>query len=167
MIAFAIGIAAVGLFAIRRHHRRHLAWCHHGAPWGYGHGGGGDDGSLGGPRWRGGRPWRRLAFLYDQLDTTPGQERVIQREVRGLMMLGRAQRRGLRDARADLGRALAGDQVDQPALEAALARGDAAWAELRAAAAASLVQIHGVLDSEQRAQLGRYLGAAPGGAPFR
>lgn len=172
MIPLAIGVALFGIFAVRRAHHRH-AWRHAGdGAW---HAAGRcasdprvDPDDLG-PRWYRGRAWRRLASLYAALETTPAQERVIQREARALTELAQRQRSMLRDGRGDLGRAIAGDAVDDAALEAALARADEGWAELRRATAASVRAVHEVLDPEQRTRLARWLGGGgvAGRGPFR
>src|SRR5262245_12683972 len=102
MIGFvALGLAAAGLIALKRHHRRRHAWaygggCGHRRGWHHHHHRHGDwydDG----PPWRGG-PYRVMAWL----GTTPGQEKVIREEAERLRERGRVAHDEAHAARGDL-----------------------------------------------------------------
>src|SRR6188768_3436374 len=119
MIALAVGLGVLGIFALRRARRR----CHgagyygygwHG-PWGPHHGGGDDEGDdddrhhghrFSGRRGRRGR-WVLHAAL-SRIDATPAQERVIVGEIDKLRDRMRDTRHGLQDANVDLAAALRG-----------------------------------------------------------
>lgn len=168
MIGLAIGLGALGFFIAHRARRRAWAygygggcggrdWHHHG--WG-GHGGYG----------RGRGDW--LRFVSHHLDTTPAQERVIQREVGTLLETARDARRGAFDGREHLARAIGGTAFDADAATAAFGGLTTAAAALQTQAIESLRKIHEVLDDEQRKQLSqlveggrwRFRGA---GGPYR
>lgn len=176
----AIGLGVLGLFAMRRAHRRYRAYhgyYGHGCG-GYGHGGPGHgDGwhghGHGGPPWaRGrGRRWMLHAAL-ERIDASPAQERAIIGEIDRLKERVRAVRSTFKEGRGDLAAAVRGDVLDDAALGAALGRADAAHAEVRSAAIDALRGIHGVLDAKQRAQVAELLdrgGGAwwRGGGPYR
>lgn len=175
----AIGLGALGLFAMRRAHRRCRAYHFYGhghgcgghgyGPWGSG--GPGDHGWHG--HW-GGPPWARgrrffLHALFERIDATPAQERAIVGEIDRLKERVRGVRGGLKDGRGDLAAALRGDSLDDAALGAALGRADAAHTEIRAAVIDALRGVHGVLDAKQRAQVADLLdrGGWWRGGPYR
>lgn len=180
MIALAVGLGVLGIFALRRARRR----CHGGGyrsygwhgPWASAEGCGDGDcdehgehvhehGDHGAPwmmrgrrhgwhgrRGRRGRWGRRwmLNRALDRIEATPAQERVIVGELDRLQEKLRDTRGGLRDARGDLAAALRGPVLDDAALGAVLGRVDGATAEARAAALDALRNIHAVLDDKQR-----------------
>jgi hypothetical protein len=118
-----------------------------------------------------GRDWW-LGFVSRELDTTPAQERVIQREVHTVLEKAHEARSGLRDGRADLARAVSGPAFDDGAAAAAFAPAEHAVGDVRGAAIDALRRIHEVLDDEQRKRLGelveggRFRGG-PFGGPYR
>jgi hypothetical protein len=164
MIGLALGLGAIGFFIAHRARRYALAGgCgkgrHHGWHGGW-HGGH--------HRWGGHRDgW--LGIVSSRLDTTPAQERVIQREVRGLVERARDARRGAFDGKADLARAVGGTTFDPTAAQAAFAGLTSATKELEAAAIEALRKIHEVLDDEQRKELARLIdsGGWRFGGPYR
>ena len=173
----AIALGLMGLFALRRAHRRcrgyHGCGPHgfHGGHDGYdGHEGYGGHGPWGSPwRRRGGRRWMLHAALA-RIDATPAQERAIVAEIDRLKERVRAVKSGMKDARGDLAAAIRGASLDDAALGGALGRADGAHAEIRAAALDALRAIHGVLDEKQRAQLADMLDRGGGwwrGGPYR
>ena len=183
MIALAVGLGVLGIFALRRARRRCYGGGHgygwHG-PWASaecGHYGGCDDGDLAGDgehehgehghhgrHGRHGRygrgPWMRrrgrrwmLHAALSRIDATPAQERVIVGEIDRLQERVHAARGGLHDGRVDLAAALRGPLLDDAALGAVLGRVDGATGEVRAATIEALRNIHAVLDDKQRAEL--------------
>jgi Spy/CpxP family protein refolding chaperone len=162
MIGLALGLGAIGFFIAHRARRRAFAGgCgrhgHHG--W---HGGGWHG------RWHG-RDGGWLGFLSGRLDTTPAQERVIQREVRGVVERARDARRGAFDGKAELARAIGGTTFDATAAQAGFAGLSNATKELETAAIEALRKIHEVLDDEQRKELARLIegGGWRFGGPYR
>jgi Spy/CpxP family protein refolding chaperone len=171
MIGLAIGLGALGFFIAHRARRR--AWAH-----GYGGGGcgrGGWHGHHGG--WGGGGMYGRgrgdwLRFVSHRLDTTPAQERVIQREVGTLLETARDARRGAFDGREHLARAIGSATFDADAATAAFGGVTNAAAALQTQAIEALRKIHEVLDDQQRKELSemieggrwRFRGAA---GPYR
>jgi uncharacterized membrane protein len=160
MICLAIGLGALGFFAMRRarycHHHdghRHGPWHHH--HW-HRH------------RWDRQR-WMMHAALA-RIDASPAQERAIIAEAEKLHERVHAAKRNLREGRADLGAAIRGPVLDEAALGAVLGRTDAAMSEVRTAVIEALRNIHGVLDDGQRARLADMLDLGGGfwrGGPYR
>lgn len=131
MFGFLIGTAClVGLYKVTR-------------------GGWGHPGHRG--RWGRGR-WM-LRGLFQRLDTSPGQEKVITESFEALR--GAASRfRGEADKlRADLSAALRGETMDHEPLKAAFHRQDALVEALRRELLVSLGKVHEALDPRQRGEL--------------
>ena len=91
--------------------------------------------------------------LFERLDTTPGQERVLRAALDDLMDGLHAARRDLEDSRKDLARALRAEAFDAEAMGEVFARHDAALAALRRTAMDGLGRTHEVLDDKQRQRL--------------
>lgn len=162
MICLALGLGALGFFAMRKARRCHG---HHG-----GHG------------WRGwhhhhhhhGRHGRRRWMLHAALariDASPAQERLIIAEIEKLEERVHGARRNLTDARGDLAAAVRNPVLDDAALGAVVGRVDASTGEVRAAMLESLRAIHATLDERQRAQLADLIDRRGGGSwrtgPYR
>ncbi|HEY1556361.1 MAG TPA: hypothetical protein VGF94_16115 [Kofleriaceae bacterium] len=161
MICLALGLGALGFFALRRARRCHRG-CHGGYGYGhYGHWGGHEGG------------WRRrgLFMALSHLDASPAQERTIIGEVDKLKERLHAAKAGLRDGRGDLAAAIRGSALDDAALGAVLGRVDTATGEARGAILDALRNIHGVLDDGQRERLASFLDQGwwrrSGGGPYR
>lgn len=107
-------------------------------------------------RFRRGRG-RWLRGLFERLDTTPGQEKVIREAVGDVMDEAKSARRAFPSMRSNLGAAFAADSLDEAAIEDAMAPGDEGLARLRVAMNEALRRIHEVLDDEQRQRLARWL----------
>jgi uncharacterized membrane protein len=134
---------------------------HHG---GYDRGGWNDDdvgGGFGFGGWRGGRGGFVLRALFEQLDTTPGQEKAIAAALAELREKGRAVKDEARDARGDLARAFRGESLDAETLGTAAARASTAIDGLRDAGIGALLKVHEVLDPRQRAILADLLERGP------
>lgn len=112
----------------------------------------------GGRRWhhshRGGRWGRaRLRWLFERLETSPGQEKVIVKTVDEVMEAFAKVRDEVGPSRAALGRALRGEQFDGAALRELFARHDVAMDNLRRTVQGGLAQVHEALDPRQRREL--------------
>jgi Spy/CpxP family protein refolding chaperone len=174
MIGLALGLGALGFFIAhkaRRHGFAYARGCHGGHHRGWGGPGGPGWGRHGG--YGGGPGDGVLRFISSRLDTTPSQERVIQRELGALVERARDARRGAFDGKADLARAMGSPVFDDSAATAGLAGVGKAADELSTQAIESLRKIHEVLDDEQRKELARLIegggwrfGGRPGG-PYR
>lgn len=151
MFGFLVG--AVCLYALVRTVRGGR-WAHASGPWM----GGGWHG-----RWHGGersgRPGSRgmLRWLFERMETSPGQERVLSEAADAL----RGTMEGWRDdaarVRADVARSIRGEAFDGAALDEAFARADARMATLRETLKAQAARVHEALDGRQRAELSELL----------
>lgn len=166
MFGFLLGGASLaGLLYMLRGHHRHGGYSY------AGHGCGGRRETCGGqhswghhdgpPPWtRGGFRARRRFFLrrlFEELDTTPGQEKVIGRAVDRVGEAGHTLRGELRGSLGGLGEALRADALDDSTLQGLFAELDAALAEFRTAAVDALKEIHEALDERQRAQVADFI----------
>lgn len=150
--------------------------------WG-GHGGGwderggpeyGEHGGHGGPFRTHGRAWggggfRRggmqsffLRRLFEHLDATPGQEKVIAAAVEEMRQAMREHRSELQKTRADIAKAMRGANFDEVVLGELFARHDTAIEAMRKAAVGALGKVHEALDERQRARLADLLEQYPG-----
>ncbi|MDP2342021.1 MAG: hypothetical protein Q8O67_13770 [Deltaproteobacteria bacterium] len=175
MLGFVVGsVCLVALVKLLRHgrscgggygHRRHGCggggcggggggwrnrhWGHHhhhqGQDRGYG---GGYEGDFGVDDDRGGPVF--LRSLFSQLETTPGQERVI---IEGLKELkaafGKAKAASRKSAR-DLGEALRGETLSMDSMGSVFASLDEGTDAVRNGSFSALTKIHEVLDERQR-----------------
>jgi uncharacterized membrane protein len=196
MLGLLIGTA--GAFALmaaarRRHFAHHCAA--HRAWHGGWHGGGWHDEGGPGPGFESGpgfgfgrgrhgrRGWRRgfgfrpgrawLYWLFEHLDASPAQEKLIRQEADQLFEKARAFRTELFDSRATLAEAMRGEVFDSGTVADRLAGHDVALHALRLEAVAALGRIHESLDERQRERLadllstGRRPGPGPDGGPYR
>jgi Spy/CpxP family protein refolding chaperone len=164
MLGFFVGIGSlIGLAALKHRYHHHGG---HGCGRGYGHHGHGH----GGP----GRHWRRrpLWMIFEHLDTTPGQEKLIREELERLWDQRDSLARAWRGAGDELGQILRTDTVDEAAIDGILAKHEQGLTEVRQQIARSLARIHEALDERQRERLARFLGnrgwrGSPFGGPYR
>jgi len=161
MLGFLFGTAClVGLVWVfkRGHHR--------GCGYGHGQGHGRRHG-----HWRGERGSWMLRWIYERLDTTPGQEKVIRSATEELFDKFREAKRTVQDSRGDVARAFRADDFNAEILGDVFSRHDGALDELRRAVVGALAQVHDVLDEKQRARLAEILESMPGrrwgGGPYR
>lgn len=185
MLGFIIGTAClIGLIKTVRRGRCHGALgCGHGYDDGYGGGdfgghgcGGHRHGGWGGPRghhhhrgpwgqrggWgegadgRGAGRWM-LRPLFERLNTTPGQERVILEAFEAL----RAQRQAVRDAMqatgADAAKAFRGESLDEAHMGEAFAKQNEALESTQKALFDALHKVHEALDPDQRRELADWM----------
>lgn len=133
MFGYIFGIACLAgaLFSVRRA-RRYASW-------------------RGGPgRWS---PRGPLRHVFERLDTSPGQEKVL---VQAAEDVGQAAEklRGLwGDTRSAWAQALRGEHFDGASLREQDAKQDALVDELRKTIHASLAKVHEALDPRQRLEL--------------
>lgn len=151
MFGFIIGLASLfGLvYVLRGGHRGHFGGgCGHRSHHHHRRGG-----------WRKGGRWRGrwLRGLFERLDTTPGQEKVIREAIGDVMDEAKSARRAFPDVRSNLGAAFASASLDEAAVENAMAPADEGLARLRVAMSEALRRIHEALDDEQRQRLARWL----------
>jgi Spy/CpxP family protein refolding chaperone len=147
MIGIVVGAAvAVGLFSMaRRARRRMYGYAMHGGCGGHGGGHGY------------GRRRRLMRWLFEKLDTTPGQEKVIMGALEELRENRAALREELDQTRGDIARVVRGGLVDDTALEEAFARHDRLLARLRVSFVEAARKATESLDERQRKALGDLL----------
>ncbi|MCE9667854.1 periplasmic heavy metal sensor [Myxococcus stipitatus] len=134
MFGFVFGTACLaGLFYTARGGRH---WRHH--PWGRGgHGG-----------------WRfRLRWLFERLDTSPGQEKVLIRAAEEVFEAFAKVRDEAGPSRTTVATALRGEHFDGGAVREMFTRHDAALEEARRVFQGALAQVHEALDPRQRREL--------------
>lgn len=169
MFGFIIGTACLlGLVGVvRRGRRRHWGhgYGHHGHGHGCGRGGGhwhghrghhGHHGHHGHDDWdgpRGGFRGGPLYWLFDHLETTPGQEKVIREAVEEMRDKARESKKEVRASGEDVARALRSELFDETLVGDMFARQDDQVRELQKAFAGALAKIHDALDDKQRARL--------------
>ncbi len=141
MFGFLIGtLSLIGLIKVVRHGR------------GWGHGGDG----------RGPRNWM-LRRLFQRLDTTPGQEKVIAQAFDNLHEKGRAIRDEAYRSRSSFGQAFKGEHFDSAAVNATFEKQQAALDDMKKAMLEAMQSVHEALTPEQRAEAGDLLEFGPGG----
>lgn len=165
MFGFIIGtVCLIGLIKVLRHGHGHgYGW---GGGWGYGHCGGhghchgerGErddwDGERRGPFGRRGGfgfgPRAFLRGLFERLETTPGQEKVILSAVDEVRDAMRGARGEVGKTRTDVAQAFGGDHFDAEVMGAVFSRHDDALANVRKAFVGALSKVHEALDERQR-----------------
>jgi hypothetical protein len=129
--------------------------------WGGGHHGYGYEGEHRG--WGGGGgPSVLLRALFERLETTPGQEKVIVAAYDEMREAGREARGELKAARADVAKAMRSPGVDEVLFGEMFARQDAALLTLRKAAVGAVARVHDALDEKQRARFADLIESGPG-----
>jgi hypothetical protein len=139
---------------------------HHGyfVPYGYHrHWRGGYHGYADYPGGSGRRGSRRFAarWLFEQLDTTPGQEKAIMKSLETLQEQLATGRGELGAARKELAQALGGDVLDQSALTSALSKVEGLFDKARTELIHSLTEVHTALDGKQRKLLAELIADFP------
>jgi hypothetical protein len=175
MLGFVIGtLCLIGLVKTLRWGRRHRAYGYgygyggcgssgfHGfsghGPFGGDHHGGWGDGGGGFGGWG---PGAMLRSLFQRLDTTPGQEKVILSAVDELREAGRKLRGEAGQTRADVAKAMRSPGFDEVLFGEMFARHDTSVEELRKAAVGAMAKIHDALDEKQRARLADLIESGP------
>jgi Spy/CpxP family protein refolding chaperone len=185
MFGFVIGLACLfGLARVIRGGRR--GWGHgwHGRRW---HGGCGSSGDCGpgghgpggwehddhdhghGHGWRGRARWGFMRGIFERLDTTPGQEKVVKSAFDEVRKAAEGVKDDLVSARGDVAKAFRSEAFDESIAGDLLSRHDAKMDELRKTLVGALAKVHGALDPEQRERLARFLENGPRrwGGPYR
>ncbi len=114
--------------------------------------------------WRGHRHFgqrRMLHWLFQRLDTTHGQEKVIATAVEDLNQSWYGLRDELRLTREELARAMRSSQFDHQAVEGVWARHDKLINTLRERLTINLAKIHEALDPRQRELFADLLQSGP------
>lgn len=116
----------------------------------------------GGHGFRGGGPRRwMLRRLFERLDTTPGQEKVILEATERLEQNGRAAREAFFGGRAEFARAMQGEHFDTEAVNVAFEKQQASVDAFKKAVLESMQKIHEALTPEQRRVAGELLQYGP------
>jgi Spy/CpxP family protein refolding chaperone len=137
MFGFLIGtLSLIGLIKLSRFGR-------------YGHGAGGP------------RRWM-LRRLYQRLDTTPGQEKVIAEVLDDVERKGQAVREQFVTSRGGFARAMRGEHFDNAAVGEAFDAQQASLEELKKATREGMSRVHEALNPDQRKVLGDLLEHGPG-----
>lgn len=173
MLGFIIGIGSlIGLIAVLRAGRRGRCgsgWGGHGGWHGHHHHRGRGWGGWHGQRGGGARTW--LRFLFERLETSPGQEREITAAVEELMAKARELREEGNATRNDVAKALRQESLDENALGELFSRHDDRLRDVQKAFAGALGRVHLALDPEQRVRLAEMIESAPRnfgfGGPYR
>lgn len=142
-------------------YRRHGGW--HGGDWGHGEEEGWDDQP---PRGHRGRGRRKLSWLFERLDTTPEQERVLTetfRELKGSLQNIAEKAAASREEWAS---ALESESFDEVMVGNAVAGFESAVDDARKTTLDAFAKVHNALDPSQRKQLARWL-RSRGFAGFR
>ena len=144
--------------------------CYRYAGRGWGGGGGGYAGD-GGPRgWHGGfrsrgfGPRFILRSLFERLETTPGQEKVIVQAADDLMGAFRDAKGKLRETRGDFASVFRGEMVDEATLSDIFMKHDTVISETRRTAVEAIRKAHEALTEEQRSRVADFIERGRGGS---
>lgn len=103
-----------------------------------------------------------LYRAFEELDTSPGQEKAIRGALGELKSSFDELRPELRAVRSQVAQTLTAESFDGPEFEASLDRQVQALGRVRPVVAHTLGRIHEALDPDQRRRLARFLEAGPG-----
>lgn len=141
--------------------------------WGGRHGHGHHEGWGGG-----GPPWARGGFgrgmmlraLFQRLEATPGQEKVIAQALEELRGEAEKHRGELRQSRADVAKAVRSEGFDEVLFGELFSRHDVTIEAMRKAAMGAIGKVHAILEPKQRERFAEIIegGLSRGsGGPFR
>lgn len=111
-----------------------------------------------------------MRFLFERLDTTPGQEKEITAAVEEFVEQARALRGEGQTSRDDLAKLLRTESLDEDALGELFGRHDERLRDLQKAFADALGRVHQALGPQQREQLAEMIEsrrASGFGGPYR
>jgi hypothetical protein len=155
MLGFLVGAACLYMLA-RTLRGGRWAFAHGPGPWGRSRWGGWRHegwGSQGRPGGRG-----RLRWLFERIDTSPGQEKVIAEAADALRDTLHGWRDDAERMRSDVARSIRGETFDAAALEEAFARAEARLGTVRETLRGQAARVHEALDLRQRAELADLVG---------
>ena len=163
MFGFVVGTASlVGLIAVLRRgrgggHHWHRGWRGHRHGIGLGQQGHGRHGRDHG---HARRHWM-LRWLYERLDTTSGQEKVLASAAEDLEARLRQMYSELEQLRKDAGRSVRGSQFDAAPIRESFARQRAHLETLEESVVGHLGRVHEALDEAQRGALAELISDGP------
>ena len=108
------------------------------------------------------RPGFLLRGLFQRLDTTPGQEKVITEAVNDVRAAAKKLREEAKSSRVDVAKAMRGSAFDEVLFGDLFARHDTAMEGIRKSVVGALAKIHDALDERQRARLADLIERGPG-----
>ena len=103
-----------------------------------------------------------LYRAFEELDTSPGQEKAIRGALGELKSSLDELRPDLRAVRSQVAQTLTAESFDGPEFEASLDRQVQAFGRVGPLVARTLGRVHEALDPDQRRRLARFLEAGPG-----
>lgn len=95
-------------------------------------------------------PRRMLRWVFERLETSPGQEKVILGAIDGVRAVGEKFRGELANVRAEIARAMRGEHFDGTSLGELFGKHDQLIHALRESLLGGLAQVHEALDDRQR-----------------
>ncbi len=107
-----------------------------------------------------------LYRLFEELDTSPGQEKAIRSAVAELRGTLGGLRPGLNETKSSVATALANETFDGAGLESVIGARVAELSGVGSALAVAIGKVHDALDAEQRRRLARFIQALPHGHAF-
>ena len=123
---------------------------------------------------RGAGRWGVLRALFERLEPSLAQERVIAASYEELRESAMKAREEVRSTRRDVARAVRGPQLDATLLGEVFARHDGALEALRKSAVGAVAKVHDALDERQRERLADLIESGlgfghrwSGGGPYR
>jgi Spy/CpxP family protein refolding chaperone len=119
-------------------------------------------------RYHGGRHFRRGGFfglyrLFDELDTSPGQEKAIRSALTELRSSVTAMRPHLEQTRRSVSSAFSSETFDSGALESSLDAHAAEASSLTRALVVAIGKTYDALDPDQRRRVARFVDSLPYG----
>ncbi len=126
----------------------------------------GERGGWGGGGWRdGGAFWLRA--LFERLDTTPGQEKVIKEAIDELRKNASELRDEGKHTRSDVAKAVKSPSFDETVMGELFARHDTHLEKMRKEVVGAIAKVHAVLDDKQRDTLAELIERGPFGGGSR
>ena len=107
-----------------------------------------------------------LYRLFEELDTSPGQEMAIRSALDELRQTLGALRPRLKETRHDVAAAFSSEALDVGAVERALDAPLQDVSQSRGALVSAIAKVHEALDAEQRRRLARFVDSLPFGHAF-
>jgi uncharacterized membrane protein len=102
-----------------------------------------------------------LHFVFEALDTSPGQEKEIRSALDELFEGARGMRDELKQSRQDVAEAMRSEFFDETRMGESFARQDDGLDKLRRTVVGALAKVHAVLDDNQRRRLAELIEQGP------